>query len=54
MMLSNCCGTPASIEAVEMGICPACKEHCEFDEEEEETGTRLKIVSNNVGGKEIK
>ena len=28
-LISNCCGYPAG-EYEDIGICPACKEHCEF------------------------
>jgi hypothetical protein len=36
MKISECCGAPANREGVlEMGICPRCKEHCEFIEEDE-------------------
>ncbi len=42
MKYSNCCGvadTGISIDGPDfsdIGICPECKEHCEFEEEEEE------------------
>lgn len=28
--LSDCCGAPGSGEYLEAGICPECREHCEF------------------------
>lgn len=34
MPYSNCCGAYSDME--EYGICPDCKEHCEFEEEDEE------------------
>jgi hypothetical protein len=33
MMISNCCGQ-RSLNP-DYGICPKCKEHCEFEDEEE-------------------
>jgi hypothetical protein len=32
---SNCCGAAAG-EYEDVGICPACKEHCEFETDEDE------------------
>jgi len=31
MPYSNCCGAFTNME--ELGICPECKDHCEFEEE---------------------
>jgi hypothetical protein len=40
MKLSDCCGVPAysngDLDTEDIGICPECKEHCEYIEEEEE------------------
>ena len=36
-LLSNCCGAAAEGNE-DYGICPDCKEHCEFIAEEETTG----------------
>ena len=37
MMVSDCCGAPATAEGcVETGLCPQCHEHCEFYDDEEE------------------
>lgn len=36
MLISNCCSVPAG-EYEDIGICPKCKEHCEFIEEEEKS-----------------
>lgn len=34
-MISECCSDEAG-EYLDIGICPDCKEHCEFIDEEEE------------------
>ena len=34
MPFSTCCGAETDME--EVGICPECLEHCEFEEDEEE------------------
>jgi hypothetical protein len=34
MRLSTCCG--AETDMTEIGICPDCLEHCDFEEDEEE------------------
>jgi len=34
MGYSTCCGAETDME--EIGICPECLEHCDFEEEEEE------------------
>jgi hypothetical protein len=31
MNISDCCGAPATETSEDLGICPACKEHCEFE-----------------------
>ena len=39
MKYSDCCGAPAYScfgDFEDVGICPDCREHCEFIEEEEE------------------
>ena len=33
-MLSTCCG--AETDMTEIGICPECLEHCDFEDEDEE------------------
>ena len=33
-MLSTCCG--AETDLTEIGICPECLEHCDFEDEDEE------------------
>ncbi len=35
MGYSTCCGAETDME--EIGICPECLEHCDFEEDEEET-----------------
>lgn len=38
MKVSNCRGAPARGDgAIEMRICPACKEHCDWENDEEES-----------------
>jgi hypothetical protein len=37
MGYSTCCGAETDME--EMGICPECMEHCDFEEDEEEEAT---------------
>ena len=36
MLISNCCGAEntgnGDVDFAEFGICPDCKEHCEFEE----------------------
>ena len=34
MKVSSCCGAETDME--EVGICPECVEHCDFEEDEEE------------------
>jgi len=34
MPISTCCGAETDME--EIGICPECMEHCDWEEEEEE------------------
>ena len=33
-LISDCCGMPAG-EFFDVGICPACREHCEWIDDEE-------------------
>ena len=35
-MYSDCCGAEAFDVLTDLGICPDCKEHCEFIEEQED------------------
>jgi hypothetical protein len=34
MAISTCCGAETDME--EIGICPECMEHCDFEDEEED------------------
>jgi len=36
MKYSDCCGAAVSLDLEDYCICPACKEHCEYEEEEED------------------
>ena len=49
--ISDCCSAPASGEMVDMGICPECKEHCEFidDDEQEQNHPEEKKLSFTYG-----
>lgn len=40
-MTSNCCGAEADMLMFETGICPQCREHCEFENNEEEKGNEM-------------
>lgn len=46
MKVSNCCGAaPRSngdCDTMDLGICPQCKEHCEYVKEEEGTSTTIR------------
>lgn len=49
MKYSDCCGAPAG-DFEDVGICPDCREHCEWeddgeDDEEEETETNKTNIS---------
>lgn len=35
-MISDCCGAKAFGELTDLGICPDCKEHCEYIEVDED------------------
>jgi hypothetical protein len=36
MKVSECCGEPPVDISYEIGICPACREHCEYEEIDED------------------
>ena len=38
MLVTDCCGVPAKGNSDDYGLCPCCKDHCEYvdDEEQEE------------------
>lgn len=46
MKVSNCCGArPRSngyCDSSDLGICPECREHCEYEDGEDEETTELK------------
>ena len=46
MLFSDCCGAEAG-EMLDIEICPACKEHCEWvdDENENNHPTRAKLIN---------
>lgn len=56
MKVSNCCGVPAysngDADTEDMGICPDCKEHCEYVEEGEgeelNTGKLIKVCDKII------
>ena len=35
MITSECCGAEPVLDSDDLGICPECKEHCEYVEPEE-------------------
>lgn len=36
MIISTCCGVEMSLLMTDIGICPECKEHCDYETTEEE------------------
>lgn len=55
-LVSECCSAPARDPYEDMGICPDCKEHCEFvdlDEEEEELKKEDLVLGNEYRVKKI-
>lgn len=42
---STCCGAQATGEMMDIGICPTCKDHCEFEWEED-------LPEENITGNE--
>lgn len=49
MPYSNCCGAHTNME--ELGICPRCKEHCEFEPEEPADRAELEAEIESWKGK---
>ena len=52
MKASNCCGAaPRSFngdcDSSDLGICPSCKEHCEYEEQGEEDGVIARDFSDD-------
>ena len=46
MRYSTCCGAQTDME--EVGICPECLEHCDFEEDEESLIEELKLTQKQV------
>lgn len=47
MPYSNCCG--AYTTETDLGLCPECLEHCEFEDDEEEKGEPMCRACNGTG-----
>jgi len=46
MKVSNCCGYEiGDPHYLDIGICPDCKEHCDFEEIDEEEETDLNTIN---------
>lgn len=46
MKISNCCGYEIGDPYyLDIGLCPACKEHCDFEEIDEEEETDLNTIN---------
>ena len=41
-IVSTCCGAEAKIEYLDIGICPDCHDHCDFEEIEEDLKSGFK------------
>jgi len=39
MITSECCGAEPVLDSDDLGICPECKEHCEYIKNEEDENT---------------
>ena len=51
MGFSTCCGAETDME--EVGICPECLEHCEFEEDEEEEIQKDIEIENQIEEEQI-
>jgi len=51
MRLSTCCGAETDME--EVGICPECLEHCDFEEDEEEEIQKDLDAENQIEEEQI-
>jgi hypothetical protein len=40
MITSECCGAEPVLDSDDLGICPECKEHCEYVKNEEDEKAR--------------
>ena len=51
MGFSTCCGAETDME--EVGICPECLEHCDFEEDEEEELEADRQTENQIEEEQI-
>jgi hypothetical protein len=51
MKISTCCGCETDME--EVGICPECLEHCDFEEDEEEEIQKDIEIENQIEEEQI-
>ena len=51
MPFSTCCG--AETDFTEIGICPECLEHCDFEEDEEDELEQDKQTENQIEEEQI-
>lgn len=51
MGISTCCG--AETDMTEIGICPECLEHCDFEEDEEEELEADRQTENQIEEEQI-
>ena len=51
MGFSTCCGAETDME--EVGICPECLEHCDFEEDEEEEIQKYIETENQIEEEQI-
>ena len=51
MKISTCCG--AETEYDEIGICPECLEHCDFEDEDEDEIEEDKQTENQIETEQI-
>ena len=51
MGFSTCCGAETDME--EVGICPECLEHCDFEEDEEEEIQKDIEIENQIEEEQI-
>jgi hypothetical protein len=50
-LLSDCCGAEATDPIMEdYGICPECKDHCEYEQEKEPNDDQIYNTINCEGG----
>jgi len=51
MAISTCCGAETDMD--EVGICPECLEHCDFEEDEEEELEADRQTENQIEEEQI-